>query len=312
MAYVPGELKALYGVKEVSYGVTPTSALDYLGELLSATPAIEPNQSVENWSGSRSYAPASCVFERWDPAVKVAVEPRVNMAGYDWLDGLMEGALGLATGTEALGRLPSYSILVELTQGSTLGQYLMNGAKVNSLTLSVDKPGGKVRLDAELWGQYLKKLGAARALTGLQALTVGANEAAPTTLPLQWKAPVTLNAGSSRTIYPQSLKFSIKNGLTRQGENKVGADAANYAVTGQLHEGKREITVEAELYLEDLVIFDELLANQAITSLATVIGGDTITFGSGHYIVDGGAWPELKNDVMTHNVKMRFSAVTLS
>lgn len=312
MAYVPGELKPLYGVEESSYGVTPTSTLQYMGELLSATQAIEPNQSVENWSGSRSYAPASCVFERWDPTLKLQVEPRVNAASYDWLDGLMKGVLGTMTGTEALGRLPSYSLLVELTQGTTLGLYLMNGAKVNSVALSVDKPGGRVKLDAEVFGQYMKKLGASRTLTGLQALTVGANEAAPTTLPLQWKAPMNIVAGSSRTIYPQNWKATIKNALTRQGENKVGADGSNYSVTGQIHEGRREITVEAQLYLEDLVILDEMLANQAITSLSTVLNGDTITFTGGTYIVAPDSFPELKNDVMTHNVKMRFDAIALS
>jgi hypothetical protein len=312
MAYVPGELRPLYGVKEVSYGVTPTSTLDYFGELISASPAIDPNQSVEHWSGSRSYAPASCVFERWDPAVRVTVEPRVNMTGYDWLDGLMEGALGKVTGTEPLGRLPSYSMLLELTQGTAIGQYLMNGVKINQLTLSVDKPGGRIKLEAELFGQYLTKIGAARAVTGLQNLTLGANESAPTTLPLQWKAPVTINTGTARNIYPQNLKFTLKNELSRQGENKTGADSQNYAVTGQLHEGRRDITVEVELYLEDLVIFDELLANKSIASLSTQIGGDTITFQNGHYIVGTDAWPELKNDVMTHSVKMRFSAIALS
>jgi len=312
MVYVPGELRPLYGVKEVSYGVTPTSTLDYFGELISASPAIDPNQSVEHWSGSRSYAPASCVFERWDPAVRVTVEPRVNMTGYDWLDGLMEGAMGKTMGTEPLGKLPSYSMLLELTQGTTIGQYLMNGVKVNQLILSADKPGGRIRLEAELYGQYLSKVGAARAVTGLQSLTLGSNESTPTTLPLQWKAPVTINTGTARTIYPQNLKFTIKNDLARQGENKIGADSLNYAVTGQLHEGRRDITVEVELYLEDLVIFDELLANKAITSLSTEIGGDVITFQSGHYIVDGSTWPEWRNDVMTHNVKMRFSAVALS
>lgn len=312
MAYVPGELRPLYGVKETNYGVTPASALDYLGELLSATPNIEPNQSVEYWSGGRSYAPASCVFERWDPALRVQVQPRVPAAGYAWMDGLVEGALGLTSGTEALGRLPSYSMRVELTQGAVIGQYLYNGCKVNSLTISADKPGGRVLLDAELHASYISKVGAARAVTGLQALTLGAGEAPPSSPPLQWKAPTTLVAESSRTIYPQRLSISIANNLQRQGGSVPGADSAGYSLTTALHEGRREISAEVELYLEDLVIMDEMLANQAVASLSTVIGGKSVTLQGGHYIVDGGAWPELRHDVMTQTVRMRFSSVAVA
>lgn len=312
MAYVAGELRPLYGVKETEYGKTPAGALDYYGELISATPNLEPNQSVEHWSGSRSYAPASCVFERWDPALRVQAQPRVPATGYEWMDGLVEGALGLATGTEALGRLPSYSMLVELTQGAAIGQYLYNGCKVNTLSLSVDKPGGRVLLDAELHASYISKVGAGRAVTGLQALTLGAGEAPPSSPPLQWRAPTTLVAGSSRTIYPQRLKVDVANNLQRQGGSVPGANSAGYSITTGLHEGRREITVEVELYLEDLVIMDEMLANQAVASLSTVIGGKTLTLQGGHYIVDGGAWPELRHDVMTQTVRMRFSSVAVA
>lgn len=312
MAYTAGELRPLYGVKETEYGKTPSGALDYLGELLSATPNIEPNQSIEYWSGGRSYAPASCVFERWDPALRVQVQPRVPATGYDWMDGLVEGALGTMNGTEALGRLPSYSMLVELTQGAAIGQYLYNGCKVHTLSLSVDKPGGRVLLDAELHASYISKVGAARAVTGLQALTLGAGAAAPSTPPLQWRAPTTLVAGSSRAIYPQRLSISIANNLQRQGGSVPGADSAGYSITTALHEGRREITAEVELYLEDLVIMDEMLANQSVASLSTVIGGQVITLQGGHYIVDGGSWPELRHDVMTQTVRMRFSSVAVA
>lgn len=312
MAYTAGELRPLYGVKETEYGKTPSGALDYYGELISAAPNIEPNQSIEYWSGGRSYAPASCVFERWDPALRVQVQPRVPATGYDWMHGLLEAALGAMSGTTPLDRLPSYSLLVELTQGAAIGQYLYNGCKVHSLSLSVDKPGGKVLLDAELHASYISKVGAARAVTGLQALTLGAGEAPPSSPPLQWRAPTTLVAGSSRTIYPQRLKVDIANNLQRQGGSVPGADSAGYSITTALHEGRREISAEVELYLEDLVIMDEMLANQSVASLSTVIGGKTITLQGGHYIVDGGAWPELRHDVMTQTVRMRFSSVAVA
>lgn len=312
MAYTAGELRPLYGVKETNYGVTPSGALDYYGELISATPNIDPGQTVEHWSGSRSYAPASCVFERWDATLKVQVQPRVPAAGYDWRDGLLEGALGAMSGTTPLGRLPSYSMLVELTQGAVTGQYLYNGCKVNTLTLSVDKPGGRVLLDAELQASYVSKLGAARAVTGLQQLTLGAAEAPPSSPVLQWRSPTTLVAGSTRTIYPQRLSIAIANNLQRQGGNVPGADSAGYSITAALHEGRRDITAEVELYLEDLTYIDEMLRNQAVASMATTIGGKTVTLQDGHYIIDSGSWPELRQDVMTQVVRMRFSGISIA
>lgn len=314
MVYVPGELRPLYGVREIEYGKTPPDALAYLAELESVTPNIDANQLVEQWSGDRSYAPASCVFERWDPALKIIALPRAPSAGYDWRDGLIEGALGSIGGTSPLDRLPSYSMLVEMSQGAAnVGRYLYNGCKANTLALTVDKPGGRVVLEAELFASYITKVGASGAVTGLQELTLNVAEAAPSSSPpLQWKSPMTLEAGTTRTIYPQRIRLEVRNGMQRQGANVPGADGAGYALTAALHEGRREIAAEVELYLEDMITVDEMLANQSIGSLSTVIGGQEVTLRDGHYIVDADAWPALRHDVMTHTVRMRFSAVTIA
>lgn len=312
MAYVPGELKPFYGKKETVYGQTPTASLDFLGEAIDATLKIDPHQTKDTWSDSRAYAPKSCVFEDEQAALQLSAQMHASTAGYDWRDGLVEMALGAMTGTSPLGRLPSYSLLVELTQGSNVGQYLFNGCKVKNLTIDVPNQGARPTFAAEVWARHARKVGADRVVTGLQSLTLGANEAVPTSAILQWKAPMTLVAGSSRTIYPQSWKLKVENNLQREQGGITGADSQNYAVARALHEGKLDIDFECDLYLEDLVIVDEMLANQAITSLSTSIGGNTLTLSNGHYKVDSGSWPTFRQDVLKHTVKLMFTGVSIA
>lgn len=119
-------------------------------------------------------------------------------------------------------------------------------------------------------------------------------------------------SGSAVSIVPEPWSLKIGNNLVRQGDSKTGDDGNMYCLTGQLHEGRLQIELEATLYLEDDVRLQEMLANTAITSLSTVIGGKTITLNSGHHKVDGNAWPELKQDVMNHTLRMQFTSVTVA
>lgn len=313
-AYAPGELKRLYWLDEVTHGTTPATAPQYGGEVQSVTPSFEPHQSFEVLSDAKQFSPAACVFEQIDAGFKIRSYARINASGYDWRDPLLRGALGAVGGISALGRLPSLSFLIELTRSTTYGRYLFNGCKVDKLVLTADRPGAKLLFEADVMAQYMTKCTGSPPATvaGLQSLTLGTYEAVPTSALLQWKAPFTLNTGTPRTIYPQNWKLTIENHLVRQGESKTGADAAQYALTGQLHEGVQDVTFEADVYLEDLAAFDEMLANQAITSLATTIGGYTVTLGLGRYVVDSGALPELKQDVMTQHLKMKFSTLTVA
>lgn len=311
MVLGPGDLKPFFGKKEAIYGTTPTGTLDFFGEAIDATLRIDPHQTKEVWSDSRAYAPSSCVFEQEDAAVQLNARLHAPAEGYDWRNGLVEGALGVMSGTTPLGRLPSYSMLVELTQGPVQGLYMFNGSKVKTLTVDVPNQGAKPLLTAEVWARKATKVGAGRAVTGLQQLTLGANGTIPASPALQWKAPVTLISGATRTIYPQSWKLIIENNLTRQQGSIVGADGKSYPCTQALFEGRLDISLEMMLYLEDLQIIDEMMVNQAVASWSTSIGGRTLSLLNGHYAVDSGAWPQFAQDTMQHTVKLMFTGVSL-
>jgi len=312
MAYVPGELKPFFGKKETVYGQTPTSSLDFLGMAVDAQFKHELHQTKDTWSESRFYAPKSCVLEQEEAAVQISARLLSPESGYDPIAGLIEGALGTAGGTSPLGRLPSYSMLVEITQGATQGLYLLNGGKVKSLTIDVPNQGARPLLQAEIWARHAEKVGAGRVVSGFQSLTLPAAPAVPNTYALQWKAPVTLISGATRTIYPQSWKLKIENNLSRQLGSLVGADGLTYACTQALFEGKGDISLEQVLYLEDLVFLDEMLANQAITSWSTAFAGKTLTLANGHYQLDSGAWPQFEQDVMQQTLKTMHTGATIA
>lgn len=312
MAYVPGELKPFYGRKETVYGQTPTDTLNFIGEAVDAQFKIEPHQERDVWSDSRFYAPKSCVLTNEEAALQITAQLHEAVAGYDPLAGLIEGALGAVGGTSPLGRLPSYSMLVELTQGAVQGLYLFNGCKIKTLTIDVPSQGAKPLLQAEIWARHAEKVGAGRVVSGLQSLTLPAAPAPPSSPALQWKAPVTLISGASRTIYPQSWKLVIENGLQRQQGSIAGADGKHYACTQAIHEGEGQISLEQILYLEDLAFVDEMLGNQSIASWSTSFAGKTLALLSGHHKVEGGGWPQIKQDVMQQTVRTMHTGVTLA
>jgi hypothetical protein len=182
--------------------------------------------------------------------------------------------------------------------------------------MSVAKPGDIILFDAEVLAQYACLVGGSppTTVTGLQSLTLGSQEASPSSVALQWAYPWTMtpNGVSPFTMYPESWKLTIKNNLARGPGSKTGADGAQYHLTEQLHEGVQDIELEAVLFVEDLVHITNMLANKKVDSLSTVIGGNTITLTNGNYVVDGGAWPELVQDIHKHTVKWRFTGVTVT
>lgn len=314
-AFTAGELKRLYWLEESNYGVTLASTeLKYGADLTSFNNGAEPNQEIEQHADSRAYAPASCVITRMDHGFKLKqAQVRAPISGYDWTKPLLYGAMGSAGGFSALGRLPSFSMLTGLTAGATSHYSIYSGCKVNSLSMSCERAGGRVMFEADVMAQYLART-TALALTGFQSKTLGSLGAIPAAAVLQWKAPfvITPSGGSARTVYPEPWTLRINNNLQRAGGAVTGADSNVYTITEQLHEGKAEIELEMKLYLEDLTAINEMLENTAVTSVSTVIGGKTITLGSGHHKVDGNAWPELKQDVMDQTLRFRFSTMTVA
>jgi|GEM_PF-4316291 len=312
----PGNLKSLYWLAESVYGTTPNTQQQFGLKTKSCTFKIDPGQLIDYWPDDKHYAQAACVNTLMEAAFSVKGNALVNASGYDWRQPLLEGALGALGGTSALGELPSYSMIVEDSKGSNYGRFLFNGCKVNQLVMSVTKPGDEILFEAEIMAQYAALAGGSppTAVTGLQSLTLGAQEAPPSSMVLQWAYPWTLtpNGVAPFTIFPKSWKMTVKNNLTRGPGSKTGADGSQYHLTQQLHEGVQEIELEAVLFVEDLTHISNMLANKKVDSLSTQIGGNTIALTNGNYIVGSDSWPELVQDVHEHTVKWRFTGVTVT
>lgn len=126
-----------------------------------------------------------------------------------------------------------------------------------------------------------------KAITGLQALTVGADPADITTSLLTWSGISQINVagGGLANWHPRRWTFAIDNHLEPWQQNKTGADTNNYAVeAGQLPESDRDITLEVELPHESETYLNANIAKSAITAVTLPIGNKTLTLTNGRLV----------------------------
>jgi hypothetical protein len=305
-AFTAGELRKLYWVAESTYGVTPATALTWGGEILELSPMDDLKVRINRISGSRS------AFDRTrdgaEMGFRVKCLSRAVSGGYNWRNLFAAYAFGSTTGLA--DHLGSFSAQVLKVVGGTSYYSQYAGCKINKLTLGADAPGEPFVFDAEVLARWLQKA-TAKAITGLQSVTVGADPADITTSLLTWNGVSQYNLGGGLTNwYPKSLKLTVDNGMQRQMGNVVGADSNRYVVPIGISEGQRDIVLEAGLWYEDETWVNARLAGTAVTAVTIPVDSYTITLSNGELLAND--FPTLKHDLMDETVKISFKSLSIA
>ena len=239
MAHITaGDLLPILQWTESTYN-TPTGNPRYYGDIAEGggfTPSDTLNPYISWRYGNRSYNPNNYVNQQLDAGFQASLEVR-DAAGWADIVKYAWGVSGTSPTTAAYGALPSRSEAFMIRTGaSTYEGRRYTGCKTDSLVISCDEPGGIVKFEETVLA------GSATAYNTLPSGT----DWNPSTPAVQWTGPVTI-AGSE--IYPQRFSLSINNNLERV---RVPGSPA---YTGALIEGRREITLELEVWMEDLDYF---------------------------------------------------------
>lgn len=242
MAHITaGDLVPLMQWNESTYG-TPTGNPLYYADIAEGggfTPSDTLNPYISWRYGNRSFDQYNYVNQQLDAGFQASLEVR-DIEG--WAD-IVKYAWGAQSPnfnpeTKPYGSLPSRSEAFLIRTGlSTYEGRRYTGCKTDSLTISCDEPGGIVKFEETVLA------GSATAYnTPPAGLSSGdwQSEASPA---VQWTGPVTI-AGAE--VYPQSFKLTINNNLERV---RVPGSPA---YTGALIEGRREMILELDLWMEDL------------------------------------------------------------
>lgn len=266
MAHITaGDLLPIIQWNENTYG-TATGDPKYYGDVAEGggfTPTDTLNPYISWRYGGRSYDPANYVNRQLDAGFQASLEVR-DVAG--WTD-ILKYALGGTTSapaTSPYGALPSRTaaFFIRKASGSHEGRRY-TGCKTDSLTVKCDQPGGIVRFEETVL---------ASSAVGFSTVPSG-TAWDPAGAAVQWTGGTKIG---STTIYPQSFSLTISNGLERvHYPGSVTGVLGSPAYTGAIIEGRREITLEMELWLEDLTYFD-----QSVSATATAATTVQLTLGA--------------------------------
>lgn len=305
-AFTAGELKKLYYVPEVTYGVTPVTALTWGGEIIELTPSTDMKVRINRISGTRGTFDAT--RDAAEIGLKVRAMTRAVSGGFDWRNlwaVYAYGAVGALT-----DHLGSFSMQALKTVGASNYYSQYSGCKVNKLTLDAPAPGEPWVFEADVIARWMQKA-TAKTIAGLQNVVVGADPADITTSLLTWNGVSQYNIGSGLvTWYPKSLKLTVDNAMQRQMGNVVGADAVKYSVPIGISEGPRDIMLEANLWYSDETLVNARIAGTAVTAVTIPMDAQTITLSNGVFMAND--FPTLKHDIMDETVKINFKSLTIA
>jgi hypothetical protein len=312
--YSPGELKKFYYVPEVTYGVTPPVAtvanLTWGCDPVTLKPKVNPNKEFHILAGSRSHG--AVTKGGWEVGFTLEGLAHVASGTYDWFD--LWAVYGMGSTSGLATHLGSFTAQVGKTVGASNYYEFYNGCKINKLSISCDGPGKLVKFQADVFCQWITQ-DTDKAITGLQALTVGADPAADiTTAILTWTGVSQINiaAGGLTTWHPRKWELTVDNHLERVMGNITGADAATYSTTYALSEGARDIIFTCELPYEGETYTAAKLASSAITALTIPVDNETITLSTGELLVDGDDWPEYGHKLMDEPVRIKFQSLAIA
>lgn len=286
-----GDILPISAGVETAYG-TPNNTQAYYadvkGDSGSITITDNPNPYVAWRSGDRSFAYNDLVAQQKLAGFKDVLEVR-DVSGWDTI---LTQALGTASGTQALGKLPSRTVQIGVTGGSGI-KYI--GCKTDELVVKGEAPGAVVSFEETVMASWSVPISG--------AVDTGA---AVNAYALQWVGPVLVG---SDPIYPQSFELRIKNNLDRV----LAYDSAKGgSYTAALPEGKREIELDLEVWREDLQdIFDSRLVtteSDIQLTLGTAVPKN-ITLTNVAYMSDGNISPLVQDKQRT---TLRFRATGIS
>lgn len=301
-----GELKRLYWVAETTYGSIPTGALSWGADCISLKPKINFHNEPHILEGSRSFGEVT--RDSYEVGFVVRGIARESTTGYDWRNLWAKYAFGETSGTPALAEhLSSFTAQTGTRRGTASDYNFYNGCKINSLTISSEKPGSLLEFEAEVYAQWITLAESKTISSGMQQKTIGADPSPVTSPVLTWNSALTLN---SNTIHPDSWKFTVTNNLQRRYGIVVGDDSVVYPVAISLEEGIREIVVEMEMPYESTSYQLAKMSDSAV-SMTIPIGGVVLNLQNGRYIVDDDAMPEYRQDLMTESIRLRFSSLSI-
>ena len=265
MAHITaGDLLPILQWTESAYN-TPTGDPKYYGDVAEGggfTPTDTMNPYVSWRYGNRSPDLGNYVNRQLDAGFQATLEVR-DVSG--WTD-IMKYALGNASGrpqTSPYGDLPSRTeAFLVRTVGNSTGQgRRYTGCKTDTLKVSCDEPGGIVKFEETVLAATAADYNTFPSLVNRTAWD-------PDGAAVQWTRYVAI-AGSG--VYPQSFSLTINNNLDRV------RIPGTPATTGSLIEGRREMTLELELWMEDLTYFRQEVAT-ATASPVTI----TLDLGIAH------------------------------
>ena len=318
--YSPGELKKFYYIPEVSFGTTPTDALTWGCDLVTLRPKVNANKEFHTLENSTAGTFGAVTRGGWEIGFDIEGLAHAESGTYDWTD--FRGVYGWGAATALARHLGSFTCQVGKTVSSSNYYDFYNGCKINKLTISCDGPGKLIKFAAEVFCRWVTQ-DTDKDITGLQALTVGANPSDITSSVLTWAGNSTIPSGSNINIaaggatnwYPRKWELVVDNKLDRHMGNITGADSLQYPCTYALNEGLREITFTCDVPYEGETYTAAKLASSAITAVkipmdSTATTPKVLTLSNGELMVDGGDWPEYKHELMDEPLRIRFKSLT--
>lgn len=275
MAHITaGDLTPITIKTESTYG-TPTGDYILYGDVAEGgniTIKSTPNPYLSWRYGSRSYNPNNYVTQQNDAAFSASLEVR-DKSGWKQI---IEYATG-AGGTSGDPLLASrYEVFYFKTGASLWAGYTFSGCKTDKLTISADAPGGIVKFEEEVMASQGGSAGL------VSALSVWSD----TSPAVQWMSGITVGGTE---IYPQSFKLSIANNLERKLVPNNGT-----AITGALLEGRREIELEVDVWMEDLTKTIGNINNSTVNNIVMTLGITNkvrLTMSGVKYMADGNNTP---------------------
>jgi hypothetical protein len=304
--YTAGELDALYYVAESAWGVTPTGAQSFGGDLISLKPDVDLGKKFILQGANRSFGSATK-----GPYKAGFTASMYSRSAVDWRTFFAAYAFGSTAGVA--DHLGSFSALVAKKVASAYKYNLYNGCKISSLKISVDAPGNPFIFDAAVKAKWVTP-GTSKTFTGLQSVTMGAYPAEPAKPVNTWLTAVYINiAAGGLVVFPiKKWSFTVDNKCVGQPDVVTGADSVQYPLeAGQgISESERDMIFDYTIDSTNETYTNSKLADQAITALTFKIGAYTVT-------LSGGSWeandlPELKQALMEEPGRIRFNAMSIA
>lgn len=244
--------------------------------------------------GSRSFNPNNYVTQQKDAGFSASLEVR-DVSGWGRI---IDYAVGIG-GTSTDPLLPSRTEEIYAKIGAEWNGRTYNGCKTDKLTISADAPGGVVKFEEEVL--------AMKSAPSTVSTAKAAWSASATAPAVQWMGGMRL-AGVD--IYPQSFKLSIMNNLER-----IRVPNDGEAITGSLLEGRREMELEAEIWMEDFALVNDDIANDTISGESYITLGITNRVRLSLPIIRwmaNGSHPDLIQDKQRQTIRLRVASLIQS